>query len=192
MFWSITVIVYYGEENKASVFHQFCERTNLVEWDFHSLLCTALLYELGDLFRVEDGQLLCNKHFCCPPGVVESSEGTLALLRLALEGIGDRWTVKLQRGDPSGRGVWWWLYSSSSSLPAVLLFWVGATAALQENGRICSGRWVTVVGGWEPCWSPLTQLTWFPKRPPLRCRRRQQRKSKKLKMHAPHFQWGIF
>lgn len=48
------------------------------------------MYVHGDEpLLVEEGRSRLNKHLCCLPAFIASSEGTLALLRLALEGIGD-------------------------------------------------------------------------------------------------------
>lgn len=73
------------------------QSTDLVECDFQGLPCMPLLkVDTGDPVLAEDGRSRLNKHFCCLPLVMERSEGTLALLRLALEGIGDWWQVELQ------------------------------------------------------------------------------------------------
>lgn len=63
---------------------------HLVGCDFQDLSWALLVYVHADeLFLVEEGRSLLNKHLCCLPVFMASSEGTLALLRLALEGIGD-------------------------------------------------------------------------------------------------------
>lgn len=65
----------------------------LAKWDFHGLLCAPLLYvQTSSVFlAAAGGRSAASKHFCCLPLLMERTEGTLALLRLALEGMGEGW-----------------------------------------------------------------------------------------------------
>ena len=66
----------------------------LLGCDFQEFSWAPLVYvHTGEPLLVEEGRSGLNKHLCCLPVFMASSEGTLALLRLALEGIGDWWQL---------------------------------------------------------------------------------------------------
>lgn len=67
----------------------------LVAYDFHGLLCAPLLNVGADPFFLLQEIWFLLKQLCWLPLVTEKTVCTLALLRLALEGICDELLVEL-------------------------------------------------------------------------------------------------